>query len=123
MNKEATLENLKAVKCRSAWSRGVKEYAYMLLNNIFSDKDYKAITNFKSLHEALLRSAKNWKRYSYGGCALVPNEQIAKTLCSPSELKKCKNGILRPNKKEQWLDVQARALVQAERLIRSCVEF
>ena len=123
MNKEATLEHLKAVKCRSAWSKGVKEYAYMLLDNIFSHSDYKSITNVTSLHEALLRSAKNWKRYSYGGYALIPNEQIAKTLCSPSELKKCKNGMLRPNKKEQWLDVQARALVQAENLIKSCVEF
>ena len=123
MNKEATLEHLKAVKCRSAWDKGVKEYAYMLLDNIFLHSDYKAITTCKSLHEALLRSAKNWKRYSYGGYALIPNEQIAKTLCSPSELKKCKNGILRPNKKEQWLDVQARALFQAENLINSCVKF
>ena len=123
MNKEATLDKLKAVKCRSAWSKGVKEYAYMLLDNIFSNRDYKAMTNVTSLHEALLRSAKNWKRYSYGGCALISNEQIAKTLCSPFELKKCKNGMLRPNKQEEWLDVQAQALFQAEKLIKSCVEF
>ena len=123
MNKEATLKKLKAVKCRSAWDKGVKEYAYMLLDNIFSNRDYKAMTNVTSLHEALLRSAKNWKRYSYGGCALISNEQIAKTLCSPSELKKYKNGMLRPNKQDTWLDVQAKALVQAENLIKSCVEF
>ena len=123
MNKEATLDKLKAVKCRSAWDKGVKEYAYMLLDNIFSNRDYKAMTNVTSLHEALLRSAKNWKRYSYGGCALISNEQIAKTLCSPSELKKYKNGMLRPNKQDTWLDVQAKALVQAENLIKSCVEF
>ena len=123
MKKETTLENLKAVKCRSAWSKGVKEYAYMLLDRIFSCSDYKAITNFKLLHEALLRGAPNWKRFSYGCCALVTNEDIAKTLCNPSELKKCKNGMLRPNKHEQWLDVQTRALIQAERLIKECVEF
>ena len=123
MNKEATLKNLKAVKCRSAWSKGVKEYAYMLLDNIFSYSDYKSITNFKSLHEKLLKSAPNWKRFSYGGYAFIPNAIIAKTLCSPSELKKCKNGMLRPNKTETWLDVQARALFQAEILIKSCVEF
>ena len=123
MNKEATLENLKAVKCRSAWIKGVKEYAYMLLDNIFSHSDYKSITNCKSLHEALLDGAPNWKRFSYICCTLVLNKDIAKTLCSPSELKKCKNGMLRPNKKEQWLDVQARALFQAERIIMECVEF
>ena len=123
MNKEVTLKNIEAVKCRSAWSKGVKEYAYMLLDNIFSYSDYKAITNFKSLHEVLLKSAPNWKRFSWGGYALICNEDIAKKLCSPSELKKCKNGMLRPNKQEQWLDVQTRALIQAENLIKSCVEF
>ena len=123
MKKEATLKNLKAVKCRSAWSKGVKEYAYMLLDNIFTNSDYKAITNFTSLHKALLKGAPTWKRFSYGSCALISNEDIAKTLCSPSELKKCKNGMLRPNKTETWLDVQARALIEAENLIKSCVEF
>ena len=58
MKMKATLENLKAVKCRSAWSKGVKEYAYMLLDNIFLHSDYKAITNFKSLHEELLHGEK-----------------------------------------------------------------
>ena len=90
MKKEATLENLKAVKCRSAWSKGVKEYAYMLLDNIFNDSDYESIINFKSLHKALLNGAPNWKRFSYGCCALVTNEDIAKTLCNPSELKNVK---------------------------------
>ena len=123
MNKEATLDKLKAVKCRSAWSKGVKEYAYMLLDNIFSYSDYKAINNCKSLHEVLLNGAKNWHQFSYSCCALAYDADIAKTLCSPSELKKCKNGMLRPNKKEQWLDVQTRALFQAERLIMECVEF
>ena len=123
MKKRSNFKNLKAVKCRSAWSKGVKEYAYMLLDNIFSHSDYESITNFKSLHEELLRSAPNWKRFSYGGYGFISNEIIAKTLCSPSELKKCKNGMLRPNKTEAWLDVQTRALIQAENLIRSCVEF
>ena len=123
MNKEATLENLKAVKCRSAWDKGVKEYAYMLLDDIFLHSDYKSITSFKSLHRELLHGKKNWHQFSCGGYALIYDEDIAETLYSPSELKKCKNGMLRPNKKEQWLDVQARALSQAEDLIKDCVEF
>lgn len=123
MKKEATLKNLEAVKCRSAWSKGVKEYAYMLLDNIFNDSEYKSITNFKALHEALLNGTPNWRQFSYHGHALTYDGQIAKTLCSPSELKKCKNGMLRPNKQEQWLDTQARALFQAEILIKECVEF
>ena len=88
MNKEATLKNLKAVKCRSAWSKGVKEYAYMLLDEI---SDYKSITDCKALHEELLNGTPDWKRFSRDGWALVYDEAIAKTLCNPSELKKCKN--------------------------------
>ena len=123
MNKEATLDKLKAVKCRSAWSKGVKVYAYMLLDDILLHSDYKSITDFKSLHKALLNGEKNWQQFSRGGYALIYDEDIAENLCSPSELKKCKNGMLRPNKQEQWLDVQAQALFQAENLIKDCVEF
>ena len=38
---------------------------------------------------------------------------IAAALCTPSELKKTRNGERRPNSREEWLDVQARALHQA----------
>lgn len=123
MNLQTTLENLEVVKCRSAWSKGVKEYAFMLLDNISSDDDYKEIKNFISLHDALLNGAKDWRMFSYGGNALIYDVHIAKTLCNPSELKRCKGGSLPPNKQEQWMDVQARALFQAERLIMECAEF
>ena len=35
----------------------------------------------------------------------------------PSDLKRKKGGELPPNREENWLDVQARALVQAKRLV------
>ena len=41
---------------------------------------------------------------------------IAKRL-GTSEFKKSKNGESNPNSREEWLDVQARALTQAEILI------
>lgn len=123
MNLQTTLENLEAVKCRSAWSKGVKEYAFMLLDNISSDADYKEIKNYILLHEALLGSASDWKQFSYHGDAFICDVHIAEALCNPSELKRCKGGSLPPNKQEQWVDVQARALFQAERLIMECAEF
>lgn len=50
--------------------------------------------------------------------ALIYNGDIAKLLCSPSELKRTRNGERRPNNREEWLDTQARALAQAaKRLI------
>lgn len=48
---------------------------------------------------------------------------IAELLCSPSELKRKKYGERRPNSREEWLDVQARALAQAAACIRSCFKY
>lgn len=70
----------------------------------------------------LLNGASDWLAYSYGGCALVYDENIARHYCTPSELRKVthKNGTIseRANAGESWLDVQARALTQAAWLIK-----
>ena len=123
MKLQTTLENLKAVECRSTWSKGVKEYAFMLLNRVFLNFDDKEITNRQLLRKALLNGAQDWRMFSYGGCSLTYDVDIATLLCNPSELKKYKDGSLPPNKNETWLDVQARALSQAGRLIMECAEF
>ena len=100
---------------RSAWKRGVKEYADELLDNL----EEKAQINKripkdeKELKEWLLNGAMDWKDYSYGGCSLIYDSQIAERLCTPSELKKKDGGRLAPNSRESWLDVQTRALRQA----------
>ena len=99
---------------RSAWARGVKAYAIDLLSGLPGD-----IVPFSRefLLEDLLNGASGWSQYSYGGCALVYDEDIALRLCTPSELKKTRNGERRPNANEEWLDTQARALHQAFDLI------
>ena len=72
----------------------------------------------KELEEWLLNGASTWGEYSLGGSAQIYNGDIAKRLCNPSELKRTHNGERRPNSREEWLDVQARALAQAaKRLI------
>ena len=50
---------------------------------------------------------------AWGGCSLIYNGDIAERLCTPSELKKTRNGERRPNDREMWLDTQTRALRQA----------
>lgn len=72
---------------------------------------------------ALLNGASDWSAYSWGGCSLIYNGDIAARLCAarlccPSELKKTREGERRPNSREEWLDVQARALSQAARVVR-----
>lgn len=105
---------------RSAWGRGVQVYANELLDTLeqaindgyFDPDDLGA---FEIVSSALLNGASDWKQYSWGGFALIYNCDIAARLCSPSELKKTRDGERRPNSREDWLDVQARALYQAAR--------
>jgi hypothetical protein len=70
----------------------------------------------------LLNGAANWREYSYGGCALIYDADIAERLCSPSEYRKTREGQRAPNSRETWLDVQARALGQAATLIASALK-
>ena len=98
-------------KCRSAWENGVRQYALDLIESIDESRP-------DDLHKILLNGAVDWKEYSYGGGALIYNMDIASRLCTASELKRTKDGQLRPNRQESWLDVQARALYQAEKMIQ-----
>lgn len=45
-------------------------------------------------------------------------KDIAEHYCTKSELKKTHNGERKPNSRESWLDVQARAFWQAALLIK-----
>ena len=81
-------------------------------------KSGRDIVNYTLLEKALLNGASSWQQYSDGGCALIYDADIAKILCTPTELKRTRNGELMPNSRENWLDVQASALFQAYRMIR-----
>ena len=115
------LQKVENVNARSAWNKGVKWYALFLISKM---EDYtKVVPERAEIESVLLNGAEDWKQFSYGGCALIYDEGIAETLCSPSELKKVtrKDGTIRQkaNSRETWLDVQARALYQACNLIKS----
>ena len=113
---------LDAHRARSAWGRGVKAYAAELLEELeeLSLGGYFAaddISDKTKATAAMLNGAKDWRQYSWGGSALIYDGDIAERLCNPSELKKTRGGERRPNAQEDWLDVQARALGQAARLV------
>lgn len=111
---------------RSAWSKGVTAYALELVEGMeeaidggyFDPADLKAP---KMVERALLNGAQNWDAYSWGGSSLIYNWDIAERLCTPSELKKTRNGERRPNSREEWLDVQARALFQASNRVKKAI--
>ena len=80
------------------------------------------IASVADLKKELLNGAANWREYSYGGCALIYDSEIAELLCAPSEYRKTREGQRAPNSRETWLDVQARALGQAASLIASALK-
>lgn len=108
-------KELEARKDRSAWSKGVTVYALELLEEYreraaYEGREAADRTEFKAW---LLNGADSWESYSYGGSSLIYNGDIAERLCCPSEYKRSREGERRPNSREEWLDVQARALYQA----------
>jgi hypothetical protein len=103
---------IESLKSRSAWGRGVNSYALELVESAENE------LNPDNVKAELLNGAQNWKQFSEGGCSLIYDADIAERLCSPSEIKKKKGGELQPNSRENWLDVQARALFQAFNLVR-----
>lgn len=108
---------------RSAWNKGVKLYALNLIEDAMENAPYYADMprTVAELEKRLLNGAQDWKQYSEGGCSLIYDGDIATRLCSPSELRKVQykeGGYKEPNARENWIDVQARALRQAFEMIR-----
>ena len=118
MTKIELIKAIKESKARSAWAKGVKLYALNLV-----EKSYQNATDIVKVNMAVyLNGAETWKEYSYGGCALIYDYDIAERLCTPSELKKTDFGRKQPNGSVTWLDVQARALKQAHSLIAELIK-
>lgn len=124
MNLQTLREKLENHKTRSYWAEGVKEYAEEIIDHLEEKEKFDDLnageydyTGSIQNHLDALNGAKDWSAYSWGGCSLVSNCAIAETLCTPSELEKTKDGEKQPNAREDWLDVQARALYQAECLL------
>ena len=115
---------LEAVKTRSCWDRGVKGFALNLLRSYIDicescDNNGRPIPELNE--ETLLNGADDWNAYCYGGGSLIYDGDIAKNLCTPSELKRTDNGNKALNDREGWQDVQARAYFQAYRMLMSCI--
>lgn len=108
----AVLDEINKKPERSAWGRGVQAYmdevAYTIADQVHEVEPTRA-----AIEHIALNGASDWNQYSCGGCSLVYDEDIAKLLCPPSEFKRKRGGALPPNSREEWLDVQARALTQA----------
>lgn len=107
-------------KSRSAWDKGVMGYAKELMTEYREAVEGGYATGMetgKALEKVLLNGAQTWEQASEGGGYEITDEAIARRLCTPSELKRTRNGERRPNSRETWLQVQGRALFQAANMI------
>jgi hypothetical protein len=98
---------------RSAWLRGVNQYAVELAANVGEVVGDWQNYSFYELETIALNGATDWAEYSEGGCTLVYDCDICERLATPSEIKRTRHGELDPNAYESWIDVQTRALMQA----------
>lgn len=111
MKPQDIIEAIDAIPARSAWARGVKQYAIEAVEYIAPERD--DITRMADI----LNGARDEAAYSEGGSALIWDKDIAERLCSPSELRRKDGGRLHPNEREEWIDVQTRAVHQAFAMI------
>ena len=112
----AKIENLKP---RNAWKKGVKEYAIELVEKLEEYAEYSAtpgnieVNDPSGFLKICLNGARDWEQYSRGGMSLIYDGTIAERLCTKSQLKRVNGGERMPNRFEDWIDVQSRALRQA----------
>lgn len=112
----AVLDEINNKPERSAWGRGVQAYMDEIAYTV-ADRVHEVGPTRAAIEHIALNGAGDWSQYSWGGCSLVYDEDIAKLLCTPSTFKRKRSGALPPNSSEEWLDVQARALAQACRRV------
>lgn len=115
-----TYKNIEAeFKPRSKWGHGVKDTALALLDSLDMPKTVLP-GHFESRRALLLNGADNWWEYSYRGRALVYNVDIAARFFTTSEIRRYMadgHDASMAFRGESMLDLQARALRQAECVI------
>lgn len=109
---------MKLTKRVGAWGAGVKAYMFELVEEL-----PETISDAKEAERIMLNGADSWDEYSYGGCSLIYDGDIAERLCTERALKLNHYGEKNPNSSETWLDIQAKALRRAsaevKRIIRN----
>lgn len=124
INVTKTIAKIEGLKFRSKWQKAVQEDASWLLEELSDNyhdeilNDTMAFGSIEGFERVLRMGADTWKDFSEGGGALIYDKDIAEHYCTKSELKKTHNGERKPNSRESWLDVQARAFWQAALLIK-----
>lgn len=97
---------------RSCWSRAVASLIRDYAADVLGEHDGETVSN-KELFRLWSCGSETLKDAVYGGCFDIWNYDIAKRLCTPSEFKRSNEGMRNPNRRENWLDVEYRAIYRA----------
>lgn len=99
------------------WTKAKETLKEMILSDIAEYKE--EIKDYETLKKAALNGADSFKHASYSGCYLVYDYELAKLFCTQKQFEKLDNRKQFPQGigGQSWLDIQARALIQAFREI------
>ena len=97
---------------RSCWSRGVASLIRDYGEDVLGEHDGEIISA-RGFYKLWHRGNDSLRDAVYAGSFDIWNYDIAKRLCTPSELKKSNEGVRNPNKRENWFDVETRAIYEA----------
>lgn len=89
--KAAVVEEIENTSARSAWDKGVRDFAVDLFEQTAEDKT--AIEILSISEKNLLNGADDWEQFSCCGYWLAYDHDIAESLCTPSEFKRKKRRI------------------------------
>lgn len=97
---------------RSYWKRGVASLIRDYAEYVLKEHDGEEVTP-NEFYRLWNCGADTLEQSVYGGDYDIWDGDIARRLCTPSELKKKDDGRLEPNVTETWLDVELRAVYRA----------
>lgn len=109
---------------RGQWNKATAYYADFLLDSYIEICKWYADQNeaIPALSlDIVLNGASGWHQYSYCGCALVYDVDIAKVVFTPAQFAKWEQG--RKVTAEPLLDIQARALAAGWRVLKSAQRY
>lgn len=102
-----------------AWESGVRKYIKEILAKAIelSGGKISTIKSVQDFRKFLLCNMRDARQYSKSGLSLTASDDIELRLCTLSELQKCIKGYGEPSSKEDWFEVQTRAIQQAIELL------
>ena len=116
---------LNAVPRRTAWERGVMQYASDLFGAYVDSRGITdLVVRIGKISEAdLLRGADSWRQYGEMGHAFIWDRDICLRLGTKYQIQKTERGQKQPSRGGTWKELQAKALGEAARIVIAAVNW